>query len=444
MDSDKKHIIYSAEDIQQYLSGKLGPAEMHAMEKAALDDPFLAEAMEGYEGMPEKDWDKPLSVLKSNFSKGQTAKVVLLNPVRRYFAWKVAAAVLIIFSSVAITYTLLKKDAGETTSIAAINTNPDTTSATDADTSIMDSISIAAAPNQRSMEDKVANQPMEIKENKKTIKENELVLPSEIVENKRIEASAGAVDEKSKTNQVRDVSANNQAPAIAKNDLDKLEVLSRKAANPVAEKPAVNKVSAAITNRKFSAQVVGQDGSALPFANVTVPNENFGTYADAKGNFGLVSPDSLLNVEVKSAGYIPRNVTLRSDVFQNRIVLSDDNLALREKTVVAGKTTPLAKRARAALVPDTIINVEPADGWTNYDTYITNNLAIPDKVYQKQIHGEVELSFEVRSDGVISNMKIDKSLCDDCDEAALKVIKEGPRWKIKKGNKGIAKVKVKF
>jgi TonB family protein len=65
-------------------------------------------------------------------------------------------------------------------------------------------------------------------------------------------------------------------------------------------------------------------------------------------------------------------------------------------------------------------------------------------VLQKQIHGDVELSFEVRSDGVISNMKVDKSLCADCDEAALKVIQAGPRWKIKKGNKGFAKVKVKF
>ena len=39
---------YSAEDIQKYLQGKLNAAEMHALEKMALDDPFLAEAIEGY------------------------------------------------------------------------------------------------------------------------------------------------------------------------------------------------------------------------------------------------------------------------------------------------------------------------------------------------------------------------------------------------------------
>ncbi len=39
---------YSASDIEKYQQGLLSPADMHAMEKAALEDPFLADAMEGY------------------------------------------------------------------------------------------------------------------------------------------------------------------------------------------------------------------------------------------------------------------------------------------------------------------------------------------------------------------------------------------------------------
>ncbi|WP_315816284.1 hypothetical protein [Paraflavitalea speifideaquila] len=38
---------YSAADIQRYLEGKMLPAEMHALEQAALEDPFLADAIEG-------------------------------------------------------------------------------------------------------------------------------------------------------------------------------------------------------------------------------------------------------------------------------------------------------------------------------------------------------------------------------------------------------------
>jgi outer membrane biosynthesis protein TonB len=39
---------YSAEDIQHYLEGKMNAADMHALEKQAMDDPFLATAIEGY------------------------------------------------------------------------------------------------------------------------------------------------------------------------------------------------------------------------------------------------------------------------------------------------------------------------------------------------------------------------------------------------------------
>ncbi len=37
------------DDIDRYLRGELSPEEMHALEKAALDDPFLSEALEGIE-----------------------------------------------------------------------------------------------------------------------------------------------------------------------------------------------------------------------------------------------------------------------------------------------------------------------------------------------------------------------------------------------------------
>src|SRR5687768_12599865 len=36
-------------DIEKYLRGELSPSEMHALEKEALSDPFLAEALEGIE-----------------------------------------------------------------------------------------------------------------------------------------------------------------------------------------------------------------------------------------------------------------------------------------------------------------------------------------------------------------------------------------------------------
>lgn len=39
---------YTVIDFERYHSGKMTPKEMHDLEKAALDDPFLADALEGY------------------------------------------------------------------------------------------------------------------------------------------------------------------------------------------------------------------------------------------------------------------------------------------------------------------------------------------------------------------------------------------------------------
>ena len=90
MDSEKAHIIYTVEDIRKYFSGGLTSAEMHAMEKAALEDGFLAEAMDGFGGMPEQDWNKELAALKESFA-ANPAKLVPVKSVTRFPIWRVAA-----------------------------------------------------------------------------------------------------------------------------------------------------------------------------------------------------------------------------------------------------------------------------------------------------------------------------------------------------------------
>ena len=67
MSGDKKNIIYSSKDIEAYFAGQLSPSQRHAMEKDALDDAFLAEAMEGYEAMQGKSWTPMLTELHRYF-----------------------------------------------------------------------------------------------------------------------------------------------------------------------------------------------------------------------------------------------------------------------------------------------------------------------------------------------------------------------------------------
>ena len=48
MSTPLEHKHYTVQDIERYHSGKMSAQEMHALEEAALDDPFLADALEGY------------------------------------------------------------------------------------------------------------------------------------------------------------------------------------------------------------------------------------------------------------------------------------------------------------------------------------------------------------------------------------------------------------
>lgn len=82
--------IYSAAELARYHRGEMTAAEMHAIEKAALDDPFLADALEGYAytTTPEAD----LKDLQERLASKKTeAKIIPLQPKKNTW-WKVAAA----------------------------------------------------------------------------------------------------------------------------------------------------------------------------------------------------------------------------------------------------------------------------------------------------------------------------------------------------------------
>lgn len=68
MSKNQKH-IFSAKEIQRYHNGDMSSVERHAMEKAALEDPFLADAIEGYAYTASADAD--LVELKTKLDKKQ-------------------------------------------------------------------------------------------------------------------------------------------------------------------------------------------------------------------------------------------------------------------------------------------------------------------------------------------------------------------------------------
>src|SRR5579875_1801801 len=83
---------FTAQDIERYYSGKMAAQEMHGLEKAALDDPFLADALEGYQfaTTPVEDIQK----IKERLQKKTEEKKAI--PLKQYTWLKVAAVLFLI------------------------------------------------------------------------------------------------------------------------------------------------------------------------------------------------------------------------------------------------------------------------------------------------------------------------------------------------------------
>src|SRR6187401_705114 len=73
---------------------------MHAMEKAAMDDPFLADALEGYKNINLAD--SGLDSLKDRLDKRVGIFVPVLNLKRKRFTWVRAAEAIIIIVGIGL------------------------------------------------------------------------------------------------------------------------------------------------------------------------------------------------------------------------------------------------------------------------------------------------------------------------------------------------------
>lgn len=494
--SNGSHIPqFTAADIERYHRGLLSAAEMHALEKAALEDPFLADALDGY-AEPAVEVETDLADLQTRLAKRleekEETKVVPLGGGKRQLApwWKAAAAAVLLVGGAAVYLQLRNTGDNTSTPIAQASEKEqphidakdkkETPATTGNGLFNPDSLtgqqSVAktgnAAPALNNTEAITQSQsPETAKEINAPATEQAapVAVPATsepattitpvpadqnglIARNKKEVADKQAQDDAlARQSQQREVAKTRELT-------DNNRALSQEARRKQALRDVTsgqennsgytnNNAVAYNYNRQynqranvFRGRVTDPDNNALPFANITNPADNIGTYADANGNFVLTSPDSVLNVQVRSVGFENRQYFMRSQTPSNQITLQEDRS-------LNARVLDTIRRVRA-VASNTMVHEEPepADGWNNYDTYIANNLQIPETVRMMDIgssSAEVEVSFDVNKYGQPVNIKIVRSTCTKCEQEAIRLIKEGPRWK-KKGRKSKTRVTLSF
>lgn len=477
MANDSNIRSFTAADIEKYHQGLLTPRERHEMERAALEDPFLADAIEGY---AVKGVDSAADLVELNrrlAKRTEESKVIPLAPHRQrsFQWWKIAALFILVAGAGVLAYqgsfNGRPHDIAQANPIKKTTDTPSTTSAPPAlSAATADSASHSLefkikklairneeaikdipAPVKPALEEEAskADKNVALEENSKTVTPA-ATLPSPGQKEKKERALKYNL--KYKTERSEAASGNSTAATLPYTP-NKNKTFSSPRSEPTARQSAdsglrersvlgdKNSNGLAQFNHTniFRGKVTDASNNALPFANITNTRDDIGTYSDAHGNFVLVSPDSVLNVQVRSVGFENSNVLLQNQATANRVTLQEDR-SLNVRILDTIKRN--ANRSRDANL--VLEEPEPVDGWNNYDTYLVNNLNVPQQFRPRQNEGgEVEISFEVNQYGQPINIKIEKSLCDACDKEAIRLIREGPKWK-RKTKKGRTVVKVGF
>ncbi len=468
MNNEKKHIVYTAKDIEQYLAGSMSNAEMHAIEKAALDDPLLADAIEGYDAVDNKEWNEVFAALRDKIAIAGSTPVISISKNKFAQRWRVAAAVLLVGCSIAIAYLFTSKNNTDEKTLAA-NTGVKESNKTDSNQlATTDSTSYIAAnktpvtssKKELQLAENDNKQPTEEKKALAILKQDNQTAGNDFVYRPDKQATIASKD----MVQVD----NNKSPAesAAKEPTSSNNVDSANSRNNIANKGNVgdNKIadgnlnnSAAPVNQLngiqlkgnnfFNAQVVDAANHPLPFAQIKTAKQK-PIVADASGNFTIAAADTTVTVTVTAAGYLSKKYQLQNAAVPQKIMLDDDKIALQEITYTTRKSssakTVLNKENNIKDLEAEDDDIEPVNGWVEYNNYLSQNLTVSDQLKNSNIHGVVEVFVKLKPNGNVSEVKIDKSLCDECDAEAIRLIKKGPKWDVKKNKARRAKVKVQF
>lgn len=72
---------------------------------------------------------------------------------------------------------------------------------------------------------------------------------------------------------------------------------------------------------------------------------------------------------------------------------------------------------------------EPKGGMAAFYEYVSKNLKYPAQARRMGIEGRVFVEFVIEKDGSITDVKAIKGIGAGCDEEAVRVIEEAPKWK---------------
>jgi TonB family protein len=427
------------DDISKYLKGEMTPAEMHALEKRALEDPFLADALAGFDALEPGVIDDDLAKLKTSLRERTGKQGTGVIPMWRW-PLRIAAGLLILFVAGLF---LFNPFGGETKKELALQSEPpsaperksdDLPADTESeDVEIPPSVAPAEAdkPSVSQSSDEPAKQLVD--ESKKAESAQPLPAdpaPIDIVEP---DSFAAVADDKIvRKKDTAEKAGEGERTALTHERVETAEKTKRLAEKDVAAtagaplaQEARGEVarSKAPTTNVVRGRVSDDTGAPLPGVNVVIKGTNEGAVTDLSGRYQIAVASQPTTLVYSFIGFTEEEMETGNQK-EIDVTLHPDVSELSEVVVVG-------YGAERYSDPSSFANLEfasPVGGQRAYKQYIESNLHYPHRALEQHVEGKVTVQFTVEPSGQLTDFSIVRGIGFGCDEEVIRLIREGPAW----------------
>ena len=400
-----------------YIRGLRKGKEAHRLEKESMQDPFLADAMDGYnqvEGNHEQRIEKLRMQVSAHSAKKKNTYAI---------TWSIAACLIIGFG-ISSYFLFLKKSMTDEVFIAE-----ESVSTKLAEPAAPLTPAIPATPTVPATPQKeIALATTKVKTDSTPISE----------------ITARQADKKDMIAKIQTTSQPQGAPVAAVPMMEEVSEETAALQEVVAtidtfesesdKKMKMAKVATILPqNNMIKGRVTNEKGEPLIGASVTYKGTNIGTITNMNGEFSLVKKDDKKRLTAQFIGYDP--VEIRVDTSRTMLIAMNENKQALNEVVVVGYG---AKKNKKSVTAGTVvkgneqankdITPQPVIGKRKFQKYLKENLVRPTDEKCAQVKGKVVLTFLVNKEGRPFSIKVKESLCESSDKEAIRLIQEGPDW----------------
>lgn len=378
-------------NFKDYIRGQRHGKEANRLEREAMNDPFLQDAIDGYDSVG----GNPMSAIE------KLEKQLAPPPKRidkRVWMWA-AAAVLVLL--IGIPFLLRQPDIKDVqvASSEAVKQEETAILSPESDSVLMADNIEPKAP----QESAVIPVPAEVREQK--LESREAFVAQEVAD----DAVSKEIVTRQQENAVRTIEP--EQVSVAKTIQPKQETIQGRVAG----------VATASNTKLISGKIVDETGEPLSGVSINIKNTTTGTVTDIDGNFKLTVPKDERRLLV--ANYIGmRSQEMQLQDNMGDITMKADEMALNE-VVVTGYGTQ-RKRSYTGSVSKTK-DSGPTFGETEFKQYFEENY---DKTLCENELISVKVDFFVNENGRISNIQIKEISCPAIKTEVKRLLLGSPAW----------------